>query len=72
MEINDQTGKENTSMRAKKQAEQPKRITTSADIDEELYREIRLQAVKQGRKTGFVIDDAIRVYLDHLKKQGQS
>ncbi len=56
-------------MKGKKQNEQPKRINTSADIDEGLYREIRALAVLQGRKTGFVLDDAIRVYLDHLKEQ---
>ncbi len=34
-----------------------------AQIDEELYRQVRSLALLQGRKAGELIDDALRVYL---------
>jgi hypothetical protein len=42
------------------------RITTGTTIDKELYQNLKIQAVKQDKKIGEVLDEAIKYYLASL------
>lgn len=41
----------------------PGRKQVGATIDLEVWKELRLQAVREGRSSGKVLDDAIKYYL---------
>ena len=36
-----------------------------ATVDIELWNEVKIQAIREKRKTGEILDDAIRMYLKH-------
>ena len=36
-----------------------------ATVDIELWSEVKIQAIREKRKTGEILDDAIRMYLKH-------
>jgi hypothetical protein len=42
------------------------RINTGTTIDKELYQNLKIQAVKQDKKIGEVLDEAIKYYLASL------
>ena len=41
-----------------------KRVTTGVPIDEHLWRRIRALAIREGKLTGELLDQAIKDYLD--------
>jgi hypothetical protein len=49
--------------------EKQSRKNIGATIDEELWAEIKIQAIRERRKVGEVLDDAIRCYLDRIKEE---
>jgi len=36
-----------------------------SEVSVDIWSRLRIQAIREGRKTGEVLDDAIRLYLDH-------
>ena len=46
----------------------PGRKQVGCTVDLELWKELRLQAVREGRSSGKVLDDTIRLYLERDKK----
>ena len=46
----------------------PGRKQVGTQIDIELYRQIRVLALQQGRRAGEVIDDALRAYIANQEK----
>jgi hypothetical protein len=38
-----------------------------AEVSIELWNELKVQAIREGRKTGQVLDDAIAIYLENKK-----
>jgi len=49
----------------KKNNRQAKSIGSQVNID--IWNELKIQAIREGRKTGEVLDDAIRMYLENKK-----
>ena len=52
-------------MKNKKNTRQAKAIGSEVSI--KIWNELRVQALREGRKTGEVLDDAIRLYLESKK-----
>lgn len=52
-------------MKNKKDNRQAKAIGSEVSI--KIWNELKIQAIREGRKTGEVLDDAIRLYLDNKK-----
>ena len=52
-------------MKNKKDQRQAKGIGSEVSI--KVWNELRVQALREGRKTGEVLDDAIRLYLESKK-----
>jgi len=52
-------------MKKKKKNDHRKAIGSQVSI--ELWNELKIQALREGRKTGEVLDDAIRLYLESKK-----
>ena len=52
-------------MKNKKDHRQAKAIGSEVSI--KIWNELRVQALREGRKTGEVLDDAIRLYLENKK-----
>ena len=52
-------------MKNKKDQRQAKAIGSQVSI--KIWNELRVQALREGRKTGEVLDDAIRLYLESKK-----
>ena len=52
-------------MKNKKNTRQAKAIGSEVSI--KIWNELRVQALREGRKTGEVLDDAIRLYLENKK-----
>ena len=52
-------------MKNKKDNRQTKPIGSEVSID--VWNELKVQAIREGRKTGEVLDDAIRLYLENRK-----
>ena len=52
-------------MKNKKDNRQTKPIGSEVNI--KIWNELRVQALREGRKTGEVLDDAIRLYLESKK-----
>jgi hypothetical protein len=40
-----------------------------SQVNAEIWNELKIQAIKEGRKTGEVLDDAIRLYLEKWKRE---
>ncbi|MBW1837825.1 MAG: hypothetical protein JRI99_12985 [Deltaproteobacteria bacterium] len=38
-----------------------------SQVDAKIWNELKIQAIREGRKTGEVLDDAIRLYLESKK-----
>ena len=53
-------------MKNKKDNRQAKAIGSEVSI--KIWNELRVQALREGRKTGEVLDDAIKLYLESRKK----
>jgi len=49
----------------KKNTRQAKAIGSQVNV--KIWNELRVQALREGRKTGEVLDDAIRLYLENKK-----
>ena len=52
-------------MKTKNDNRQTKPIGSEVSI--KIWNELRVQALREGRKTGEVLDDAIRLYLENKK-----
>ncbi len=52
-------------MKNKKDNRQAKAI--GSQVDAKIWNELKIQAIREGRKTGEVLDDAIRLYLESKK-----
>jgi hypothetical protein len=52
-------------MKKKKDNRKSKPIGSQVSI--EIWNELKVQAIREGRKTGEVLDDAIRLYLESKK-----
>jgi hypothetical protein len=52
-------------MKNKKDHRQAKAIGSEVSI--KIWNELKIQAIREGRKTGEVLDDAIRLYLENKK-----
>jgi hypothetical protein len=52
-------------MKDKKDNRQAKAIGSQVNV--KIWNELRVQALREGRKTGEVLDDAIRLYLENKK-----
>ena len=52
-------------MKNKKNTRQAKAIGSQVNV--KIWNELRVQALREGRKTGEVLDDAIRLYLESKK-----
>ena len=52
-------------MKAKNDNRQTKPI--GSEVSVKIWNELRVQALREGRKTGEVLDDAIRLYLENKK-----
>ena len=52
-------------MKAKNDNRQTKPI--GSEVSVKIWNELRVQALREGRKTGEVLDDAIRLYLESKK-----
>ena len=52
-------------MKNKKDQRQAKAIGSEVSI--KIWNELRVQTLREGRKTGEVLDDAIRLYLENKK-----
>ena len=51
--------------RKKKDRRNTKAIGSEVSID--IWNELKVQAIREGRKTGEVLDDAIKLYLEKIK-----
>ncbi len=56
---------EDVFMKNKKDNRLTKSIGSEVSID--VWNELKVQAIREGRKTGEVLDDAIRLYLENRK-----
>ena len=52
-------------MEKKRENRQAKPIASQVNV--KIWNELKIQAIREGRKTGEVLDDAIRLYLDNKK-----
>jgi hypothetical protein len=52
-------------MKQKKQNRKAKKIGSEVNIL--IWDQLKIQAIKEGRKTGEVLDDAIKMYLENKK-----
>ena len=52
-------------MKKKKDNRKSKPIGSQVSI--EIWNELKVQAIREGRKTGEVLDDAIKLYLENRK-----
>ena len=52
-------------MEKKRENRQAKAIGSEVSI--KIWNELKIQAIREGRKTGEVLDDAIRLYLESKK-----
>jgi hypothetical protein len=58
---------ENVFMKNKKDNRQAKPIGSQVSV--KIWNALRIQALKEGRKTGELLDDAIRLYLERKKDE---
>lgn len=49
----------------------PGRKQVGCTIDLDIWKELRLQAIREGRSSGKVLDDAIRQYLERVKEESK-
>ncbi|MCF7944430.1 MAG: hypothetical protein K9L75_02685 [Spirochaetia bacterium] len=50
---------------------EPGRKTVGAAVDEKLWQELRIQAFREGRKTGQLLDDSIKLYLNKINTESE-
>ncbi len=54
-------------MKRKKNKDHRKAKAIGSQVSIEIWNELKVQAIREGRKTGEVLDDAIRLYLENRK-----
>lgn len=45
------------------------RVQVGSTVDRELWTRLRAQSIMEGRKTGEVLDDCIRLYFERMDKK---
>jgi hypothetical protein len=54
-------------MKKKKKKDHRKAKSIGSQVSIEIWNELKVQAIRENRKTGEVLDDAIRLYLENKK-----
>jgi hypothetical protein len=54
-------------LKRKKNKDHRKAKAIGSQVSIEIWNELKVQAIREGRKTGEVLDDAIRLYLENAK-----
>jgi hypothetical protein len=54
-------------LKLKKKRNHRKAKSIGSQVSIEIWNELKVQAIREGRKTGEVLDDAIRLYLENKK-----
>jgi len=54
-------------LKRKKKKDHRKAKAIGSQVSIEIWNELKVQAIREGRKTGEVLDDAIRLYLENKK-----
>ena len=54
-------------MKQKNKKDHRKAKAIGSQVSVEIWNELKIQAIREGRKTGEVLDDAIRLYLEKHK-----
>jgi hypothetical protein len=54
-------------LKRKKKKDHRKAKAIGSQVSIEIWNELKVRAIREGRKTGEVLDDAIRLYLENAK-----